>query len=117
MWLVAPGQLANEPTASAASVSVPPVALDAKWTGFNMGTFTVPHPPASAGDQQQPQTTGATPAQATSTSTDKKTKSGKKSKAASMQPQQVYTPNTDASGKLSSALSLVFEIHFEIPYS
>ena len=34
-----------------------------------------------------------------------------------MQPQQVYTPNTDASGKLSSALSLVFEIHFEIPYS
>ncbi|KAK4030438.1 hypothetical protein OUZ56_023505 [Daphnia magna] len=48
------GQAALEPMVSAGPTSVAaPGTLDTKWSGFNMGTFTVPHPPATTGDQQQ----------------------------------------------------------------
>lgn len=98
----AAGQSSAEQLVSANTTSTTaPLTLDAKWTGFNMGTFTVPHPPVSTSDQQQtPSTTGAAPASGplTASTTDKKTKGGKKSKAASIPTQQAYSAS-DASGK------------------
>lgn len=93
-----------------------PGTLDTKWSGFNMGTFTVPHPPATTGDQQQqPQISGGSlpvSVQLASSSADKKTKSGKKSKVASAATQQqMYSaPTTDASGKLPFDLCFVSSI-------
>jgi hypothetical protein len=111
----ASGQPPIEPIVSANATSVTaPVTLDAKWTGFNMGTFTVPHPPATTSDQQQQSQIagGSTPVsvQMASSSTDKKTKSGKKSKVSSVPTQQqVYSaPITDASGESISNTILHF---------
>jgi hypothetical protein len=69
-----------------------------------MGTFTVPHPPATTSDQQSQIASTPVSVQVASSSTDKKTKSGKKSKASSLPTQQqVYSaPNTDSSGELLS---------------
>lgn len=107
------GQAALEPMVSAGPTSVAaPGTLDTKWSGFNMGTFTVPHPPATTGDQQQqPQISGGSlpvSVQLASSSTDKKTKSGKKSKVASAATQQqMYSaPTTDASGLAIGGIGL-----------
>ena len=80
-----------------------------RWANFSllnanencsMGTFTVPHPPGTAMDQQQSQApTSASPAPLT-TPIEKKNKSGKKSKAAALVTQQMYSQsNNDSTGE------------------
>ena len=93
----APGQSVLESMlpANSAAVGAAPATL-----GFNLGTFTVPQPPVMSEQQQQQGTPGATgSSQQANSSTEKKTKTGKKSKVASLPVQPtVSVPVNDANG-------------------
>lgn len=74
-------------------------AAAAATLGFNLGTFTVPQPPVT-GEQQQGAVGGIVSQQSSASSTEKKNKTGKKSKVSSLPVQPPSSvPVTDANGK------------------
>jgi len=95
----APGQSVLESMLPANSAAVGTAQAPATL-GFNLGTFTVPQPPVTSEQQQLQGTPGATgSSQLPSSSTEKKTKTGKKSKVSSLPVQStVSVPVTDANG-------------------